>query len=208
MAFLDDLRAHIMSGGGGAQGTGMAPIPGMGQAPTGQAPTGPGVTPSGVRMPQPRPFVAPPGAAPQSPVGRPPVGQNPGFAALPPPQAAGTGMPAPGPTAMPPMPPSIPRPTGQPAPSPTVGGGEAASGADGAPALAPPVQDHPMGTTDPANGNITLSPEGKAAYQERMASARAAFGPYPGANDPTVPPPPITPGKLFFNPFTGTYGRA
>lgn len=213
MAFMDDLRDFVLKGGGGNQGTGMGagagdlhsmPMP-MGPGAGGATPTGPGVTPGGVRMPAPRPFVAPPGAPPMGPVGR-PTGAAPGFAALPP-MPGGTVSGAP-PTGAPPMPGAMPGAPPAPAtPSPTVSGGEATAGPDGAPSV-PPDPLNGLGTLDPVTGNVNLSPQGKAEYQKRMAEARTAFGPYPKANDPSTPPPPIVPGKLFFNPFTGTYGKA
>jgi hypothetical protein len=203
MAFLDDLRAHIMQGGGGSQGTGMAPTVNPGAS---GAPTGPGVNPSGVRTPAPRNFVAPPGAPPMAPPGRPANPGAAGFASLPPIQTGTfTGPPVGGPPLPSGPPPAAPQAPATP--SPTVAGGDSTAGPDGAPPVAPDPFSG-MGTQDPVSGNVILTPQGKEEYQKRMATARAAFGPYPKANDPSTPPPPITPGKLFFNPFTGTYGRA
>jgi hypothetical protein len=82
------------------------------------------------------------------------------------------------------------------------------AGPEGAPAVAPAADPFGGLGVPGADGNVQLTPEGKQAFADRVTQARAAFGPYPGANDPTIPPPPLTPGKMFFNPFTGTYGRA
>ncbi len=189
--FLDELRAYVANTGrAGGGGDSISPGP--------RTPTGPGVTPSGVRMAQPRPFVAPPGALPSSPVGRPPAPA--GGAGAGPTYAGGISSGVSGGAAQ-------TSPGGGAAP-PAGDAGGAIPGAGAVPTLLPPGAA-PVGYPDPSgSGSVILSPEGKKAYQDRIVKARRAFGPYPGADDPSKPPPPITPGKMFFNPFTGRYGKA
>lgn len=162
--------------------------------------SGPGQTGTpGLKMPAPRNFVAGPPNTPSAPVGRPPT--TPATA-----QYAGTSG-ATGAGA------GVAGNTGGAAPTAPGGAPTSPSGAPGTAmpgaGVVPPVGPPPIGYPDPSgSGDIILSPEGKLAYQDRIAKARLAFGPYPGADDPTRPAPPLIPGKMFFNPFTGKYGRA
>lgn len=52
---------------------------------------------------------------------------------------------------------------------------------------------------------LRLNDAGKQAYEEERARKLGTFGAYPGHDDPTAPPPPLTPGLPSFNPFTGQW---
>lgn len=59
----------------------------------------------------------------------------------------------------------------------------------------------PYGTVDRSTGSLTLSPDGKEAYQQAVLRMRSRFGPHPFAKDPNSAPVPATLGKPMYNPF-------
>lgn len=73
--------------------------------------------------------------------------------------------------------------------------------------LPPGVQiETPYGTMD-ERGELQLSPEGRANYQQAVAARLKSYGPSPFAADPNAPKPSVKLGRRSFNPFTGQYSR-
>jgi hypothetical protein len=61
----------------------------------------------------------------------------------------------------------------------------------------------------PATGAVMerLNDQGRADYKVRQAEALAAYGPYPGMDDPNHPAPVVIPGGPNYNPFAPKGGE-
>lgn len=182
---------------------------------------------------RPHSFVAPLSAA-SGPVGRPPLpptaapfagGAGQPLPVGPQSRPGGPSAPQAGPASQ--RPPTPPAPARQdrgasPAGTPAQQGAGQGQAVEAAPALQldhmpskAELADMPPGlsVTTPygavtSDGRLIPSPEGAALYQQHVAQARKTFGPYPFANIPDAPPPPVKLGRSWFNPFTGNWGRA
>lgn len=64
----------------------------------------------------------------------------------------------------------------------------------------------PVVTGPDGEASVQLTPEGKILWAQEKEGLRSRFGMYPLAGDPNAPQPDLTPGRLFYNPFTGEYG--
>lgn len=56
-----------------------------------------------------------------------------------------------------------------------------------------------------SDGNLIPTPEGAALYQKAVFDARKNFGMHPWAGNSAAPPPPVKPGGVSFNMFTGKW---
>lgn len=54
--------------------------------------------------------------------------------------------------------------------------------------------------------SVQLTPEGKILFAQEKTAMQGRFGAHPFAGDPNAPQPNLTPGRRFYNPFTGEYG--
>lgn len=62
----------------------------------------------------------------------------------------------------------------------------------------------PSGLAGPS-GAVKLNAAGQRHYQAAMARQRARYGDYMGKDDPKHPHPEFQPGRVEFNPFSGTW---
>lgn len=87
------------------------------------------------------------------------------------------------------------------------GTGDQTASVDGDPTVLPPLGPR----RKPNGGNLPRYPgendmppgQGQSALSEEQARRR--FGRWPGMADPQAPPPPVAPGGMNFNPFTGEW---
>ena len=164
--------------------------------PSGGLPGLPPGTGGGVPSPLPRPPAPPLGAG----------GGIPSVPRMIRPPAGGPGLPNGG---------GVPSPP-QPMPGPGSGFGSAGPfviNVDRVPSrsellsLPPGVQvQTPYGTIG-QDGELQLSPEGQARYQQAHQARTTEYGPTPFAGDPNAPKPPVKLGKASVNPFTGKWLR-
>jgi hypothetical protein len=77
--------------------------------------------------------------------------------------------------------------------------------------LPPGSYETPLGTlvkSPDGTAKVMLNPEGQEQYRKRFAESVQAMGKHPFSNDPNAPPPPVSPGRVSYNPFSDQFSDA